>query len=281
MAKQPGQRPAAKALPLELLGDHAEPDPQAAATQLPRQSWSPPATPPPAVPPPPAPAPAPAQAAAGRRGAGPGRAGRRGRSRPGQPAGPGASCDGPTARAGPVGDHRRPGRDHRPGPAAAAVRAARRPGDGGHAGHAAVRPRVRGRRRGEGRLAAGAGGPAPGSRRSPVPERLHADLGAAGRTGGGGTVPVPREARRARHAGPAPRRLTGARRRAEPGAAGHRGRAVPPRDGRRRRQLVMFVCNDRVLQLHVTAADLRPDPLLVQLAQGANRRLHERTGCPL
>jgi hypothetical protein len=46
-------------------------------------------------------------------------------------------------------------------------------------------------------------------------------------------------------------------------------------------QLVMFVCNDRVLHLHVTAADLRPDPLLVQLAQGANRRLHERTGCPL
>jgi hypothetical protein len=46
-------------------------------------------------------------------------------------------------------------------------------------------------------------------------------------------------------------------------------------------QLVMFVCNDRVLQLHVTATDLRPDPLLVQLGQGANRRLHERTGCPL
>ena len=46
-------------------------------------------------------------------------------------------------------------------------------------------------------------------------------------------------------------------------------------------QLVMFVCNERVLQLHVPATDPDPDPLLVQLAQGANRRLHERTGCPL
>jgi hypothetical protein len=46
-------------------------------------------------------------------------------------------------------------------------------------------------------------------------------------------------------------------------------------------QLVMFVCNERVLQLHVAAADPAPDPRLVELAQGANRRLHERTGCPL
>jgi hypothetical protein len=46
-------------------------------------------------------------------------------------------------------------------------------------------------------------------------------------------------------------------------------------------QLVMFVCNDRVLQVHVDAPASTPDPLLVRLGQGANRRLHERTGCPL
>src|SRR5919197_1306599 len=46
-------------------------------------------------------------------------------------------------------------------------------------------------------------------------------------------------------------------------------------------QLVMFACNDRVLQIHVGATAPSPDPLLVRLAQGANQRLHDRTGCPL
>ena len=46
-------------------------------------------------------------------------------------------------------------------------------------------------------------------------------------------------------------------------------------------QLIMFVCNDRVLQVHIDAPASTPDPLLVRLGQGANRRLHERTGCPL
>jgi hypothetical protein len=46
-------------------------------------------------------------------------------------------------------------------------------------------------------------------------------------------------------------------------------------------QLVMFVCNERVLQVHVDAPGPGPDPLLVRLGQGANRRLHDRTGCPL
>jgi hypothetical protein len=46
-------------------------------------------------------------------------------------------------------------------------------------------------------------------------------------------------------------------------------------------QLVMFVCNERVLQIHVDASGPDPDPLLVRLGQGANRRLHDRTGCPL
>ncbi|HKQ02487.1 MAG TPA: hypothetical protein VJ735_19370, partial [Actinomycetes bacterium] len=46
-------------------------------------------------------------------------------------------------------------------------------------------------------------------------------------------------------------------------------------------QLVMFVCNERVLQVHVDATGPGPDPLLVRLGQGANRRLHDRTGCPL
>jgi hypothetical protein len=46
-------------------------------------------------------------------------------------------------------------------------------------------------------------------------------------------------------------------------------------------QLVMFVCNERVLQLHLDTTGPGPDPLLVRLGQGANRRLHDRTGCPL
>ena len=46
-------------------------------------------------------------------------------------------------------------------------------------------------------------------------------------------------------------------------------------------QLVMFVCNERVLQIHVDASGPDPDPLLVRLGQGANCRRHDRTGCPL
>ncbi|HEX8858421.1 MAG TPA: protein kinase [Actinomycetes bacterium] len=46
-------------------------------------------------------------------------------------------------------------------------------------------------------------------------------------------------------------------------------------------QLVMFACNQRVLQIHAAGGAQNPDPLLVRLAQGANRRLHEQTGCPL
>jgi hypothetical protein len=46
-------------------------------------------------------------------------------------------------------------------------------------------------------------------------------------------------------------------------------------------QLVMFACNDRVLQIHVDTTAATPDPLLVHLAQGANRKLHQSTGCPL
>jgi hypothetical protein len=59
------------------------------------------------------------------------------------------------------------------------------------------------------------------------------------------------------------------------------GQLYPLEAGGGRGQLVMFACNDRVLQLHVQAAGPGPDPLLVRLAQGINRRLHERTGCPL
>jgi len=46
-------------------------------------------------------------------------------------------------------------------------------------------------------------------------------------------------------------------------------------------QLVMFACNERLLQIHAAGGAQHPDPLLVRLAQGANRRLHEQTGCPL
>jgi len=37
----------------------------------------------------------------------------------------------------------------------------------------------------------------------------------------------------------------------------------------------------RILQIHVGASGSTPDPLLVRLARGINRRLHQRTGCPL
>jgi hypothetical protein len=54
MATEPEERPSAKALLLELLGDRADPDPQASATQLLQQRWAPPAAviqpPPPATP---------------------------------------------------------------------------------------------------------------------------------------------------------------------------------------------------------------------------------------
>jgi hypothetical protein len=46
-------------------------------------------------------------------------------------------------------------------------------------------------------------------------------------------------------------------------------------------QLVMFACNDRVLQIHVDTTAATPDPLLVHLAPGAHRKLHQSTGCPL
>jgi hypothetical protein len=283
MAKQPGQRPAAKALLLELLGEHAEPDPQAAATQLLRQSWSPPATPPPAVPPPPAPA-SPRPRPRRRRAAW------------------GLALVGLAAVAGVVLAsrldlvHRATGQ--RPGPVPAATT-----GDpAGTTGPARTPPLCELL----GDLGVGATLGMPRSDRGfedvagasgdwlPEPAALPQALGdhqfqsGCTRTWAPPDGPVAaalfqfpgrpdalamrvqlRDALRVR--GVVPSRV--------PQVTG--GELYLLETGGGDGQLVMFVCNDRVLQLHVTATDLRPDPLLVQLGQGANRRLHERTGCPL
>ena len=280
MAKQPGRRPAAKALLLELLGDHAEPDPQVAATQLLRQSWSPPATPPPTPP-------APAQPQPRRR--------RRGRAAWGLAlvglvaaagvalAGRLELVDRVTGGSGPVpvattGD-----------PAGTTVPARTPPlcellGD---LGVGATLGRPRSDRGFED--AAGASGdwlPEPAA----LPQALgeHQFQSGCTRTWAGPDGPVVaglfqfpgrpealamrvqlRNAMRVR--GAVPGRV--------PEVTG--GELYLLEAGGGDGQLVMFVCNERVLQLHVTATDLDPDPLLVRLAQGANRRLHERTGCPL
>jgi Protein kinase domain len=286
MAKQPGQRPAAKALLLELLGDHAEPDPQGAATELLRQSWSPPATPtptPPATPPPAPPSPS--------------------RPRPRRRTAWGLALVGLAAVAGVALASRldlvNRATGQRPGPVTVAT-------TGGPAGTTTGQSRTPPLCELLGDLDMGATLGTPRSDRGfedaagasgdwlPQPAALPRALGehqfqsGCTRTWARPDGPVTaalfqfpgrpdalamrdrlRDALRARGVVPGRvPRVTGGELYLLEAGGGHG-------------QLVMFVCNDRVLQLHVTAADLAPDPLLVQLAQGANRRLHERTGCPL
>jgi hypothetical protein len=281
MAKQPERRPSAKALLLELLGDHADPDPQASATQLLQQSWSPPAAAilPPAPPPPTT------------------RPRRRRRARgwlallglvaavaaallasqpdlperwlSGQPEGPSVAATTPPAKV---------------------TTPARTPplcellGDLGVGGTLGGRPADRA----VATAADAAGG------WLPEPAALPRALG-------GHQVQSGCTRTWARPAGPVvaalfqfPSRTDARAMRSQlRNELGERG-VLPVRvprvtggelyllePGGGRGQLVMFACNERVLQIHVAASASAPDPLLVRLAQGANRRLHERTGCPL
>jgi protein kinase-like protein len=287
MAKQPERRPTAKAVLLELLGDHADPDPQASATQLLQQSWSPPAAavqPPAAAAPPPAP-PLPTSRPRRRRRAG------RWLALLGLVA---------VAAAVLVGKLDLPDRWLRSQPGGASVAVTSRPatvatparppplcellGDLGVGGTLGPRPADHGFA-----TAADAAG-----QWLPEPAALPRALGNQQFQSGCTRT-------WARPAGPVVAALfqfpstTNARamRSQLRDALGRRG--VPPvrvpqvtggqlyllERGGGSGQLVMFACNERVLQVRVPGSASTPDPLLVRLAQGINRRLHERTGCPL
>jgi Protein kinase domain len=287
MAKQPGQRPSAKAVLLELLGEHAAPDPQASATQLLRQNWSPPVAalrPPAAAVPPPAPPPA------------TGRPRRRRRARwwlaplalitvaavllvskldlldrslSGQPGGTSVAA---TSR-----------------PAKAATPARSPPlcellGDLGVGGTLGTQPADRG-------FAAAAGAlgtwlPEPAALpRALLDHQFQSGCTRIWSRPGGPVVaalfqfPSRTDARAMRgqlrdalgERGVLPLRV--------PQVTGGELYLLEPGGGVG--QLVMFACNERVLQVHVNASASTSDSLLVRLAQGINRRLHERTGCPL
>jgi eukaryotic-like serine/threonine-protein kinase len=298
MVKKPGERPSAKALLLELLGDRADPDPQASATQLLQQRWAPPAAaiqpPSPATPPATTPPPVPPA------------------SRPRPPrrrAGRWLALAGLVVAA-----------------AAAAVMATRPELlDRAPFGQADQDPAAT-----SSRPAEAAAGPTRPADPPPLCELL-GDLGAGGELGArpptdrgfeaagdaaGGWLPEPAALARAledhgfqsgcartwtRTGGPVVASLFQFPSRADAlamrgqlrddlGERGVRPGRVPQVTGGElyllaagggRGQLVMFVCNERVLQLHVPAVAAAPDPLLVRLAQGGNRRLSERTGCPL
>jgi hypothetical protein len=287
MAKRPERRPTAKAVLLELLGDHAGPDPQANAAAVLQRSW---ASPPPAAPPPAAPPPAtppPVGRAAPRR-----RAGRRlallglvavvvvaaglvarfglpDRSATGQPGGSAVSTARPPA---PAAD------PARPPPLCELL------GDLGVGGTLGARPAERAFA-----TAAGAVGrwlPEP----AVLPRALgdHRFQGGCTRSWSGSAGAVvaalfqfPSRTDALAMRGQLRDALGGRGVRPErlPQVTGGELYRLQPGGGSG--QLVMFVCNDRVLQVHVDAAASTPDPLLVRLAQGANRRLHQRTGCPL
>jgi serine/threonine protein kinase len=283
-AKQPEQRPSAKEVLLELLGDHADPDPQASATQLLEQSWSPPmrhlqlpdAAPPLPAPPPPTSRPrrrfrrwlallglvavaavlvtrldlldrSPARQPGGVSGAA--------TSRPANaatPAGPPPLCEllgdlgvGRTLAA-PSGDR---------GFAAAADAA------GGWLAEPAALPRALDDHQFQSGCTRTWSQPA-----GPVVAAL---FQFPSRTDARAMRGQFRDALAER--GVLPARV--------PQVTGGELYLLEPSGGSG--QLVMFACNERVLQIHVDASGSTPDPLLVRLAQGINRRLHQRTGCPL
>jgi eukaryotic-like serine/threonine-protein kinase len=305
MAPGPEERPSAKALLLELLGDRADPDPQASATQLLQQRWAPPAA---AIQPPPA-TPQPAAAA--------------GQPSPAPPPVPPAIRQRPRRR--------RPGRRLAllglalVAAVAAVVGTRTELLDRSLVGQAGQDPAAT-----SGRPAEAAAGPTRPADPPPLCELL-GDLGVGGELGArppsdrgfeaagdaaAGWLPEPAALARAlegnrfqsgcartwaRTGGPVVAslfqfpsrtdalamrgqlrddlRASGVRPARVPQVTG--GELYPLAAGGGRGQLVMFVCNERVLQLHVPAVAAAPDPLLVRLAQGSNRRLSERTGCPL
>jgi hypothetical protein len=288
MVKEPARRPSARTLLLELLGDHADPDPQAAATLLLRRSWSPPAAPAepaapallppvPAVPDPPAP---------------------RARRRAAWRLVLLMVMAGAAALAVAL-DPLNWSPDGRPEPIPAATTgqtagttvAARPPplcellGDLGAGGTLGGAPADR-------ELTA-AGEAQAAADWLPGPAALARALGDHGfQSGCARTWPGP--------AGPVAALFQFPARADALAMRGQLRDALGRRDVRPVRlpevtggelyllepgggsgQLVMFVCNERVLQIQLDAPGPAPDPLLVRLGQGANHRLHERTGCPL
>ena len=280
MDKDPARRPSARTLLLELLGDHADPDPQAAATELLQRSWSPAAADPlPAPGPPPRPPPAAAPARrralwrlvllgvvaaaaavavaldpldlvpAGRPGtvATTGRAA--GTTVPGRPP-PLCELLGDLGVGGTLGDP-------------VADRAFTVPSEA--AGDWLPDPAALPRAIGDHGLSAGC------TRtwarpEGPVVAALYQFPGRDDALAMRGQLRDDLAGR-----GVAPERL--------PQVTGGELYLLEPGGGSG--QLVMFVCNERVLQLHLEASGRDPDPLLVRLGQGANRRLSDRTGCPL
>jgi hypothetical protein len=303
MDKEPERRPSAKALLLELLGDHADPDPQASATQLLQRRWTRPAAavqtpatapppttavgPPATAPPSPPPAMRPQPPRRRRRG------GRRlallglvavavaaavlvnrldpfDRSPAGQPGqDPAAATSRPTETAAPAA----------PPPLCELL------GDLGVGGTLGARPPTD---RGFATATDAAGGWLPEP--SALPRALddHRFQSGCARTWSRPAGPV--AASLFQFPSRADALAMRGQLRDDLGERGVRPGRVPRVTGGElyllaagggRGQLVMFVCNERVLQLHVPAVAPAPDPLLVRLAQGSNRRLSERTGCPL
>ena len=283
-AKQPEQRPSAKEVLLELLGDRADPDPQASATQLLEQSWSPPMNHlqlPDAAPPLPAPPPPTSR---------PRRRVRRwlallglvavaavlvtrldllDRSPTGQPGGASAAATSRPANAatsagppplcellGDLGVGRTLGAPSGDRGFAAAADAV-----GGWLAEPAALPRALGDHQFQSGCTRTWSQPA-----GPVVAAL---FQFPSRTDARAMRGQFRDALAER--GVLPVRV--------PQVTGGELYLLEPSGGSG--QLVMFACNERVLQIHVDASGSTPDPLLVRLARGINNRLHQRTGCPL
>jgi serine/threonine protein kinase len=303
MDKEPERRPSAKALLLELLGDHADPDPQASATQLLQRRWTqpgaavqtpttappppttigPPATAPPAPPPAMRPQPPRRRRRGGRRLALLGlvavavaaavlvnRLDPLDRSPAGQPGqNPAAATSRPTEAAAPAA----------PPPLCELL------GDLGVGGALAAQPPAD---RGFATATDTAGGWLPEP--SALPRALDDHRFQSGCTRTWSRPAGPVAASLFQFPSRADALAMRGQLRDDLAERGVRPGRVPRVTGGElyllaagggRGQLVMFVCNERVLQLHVPAVAPAPDPLLVRLAQGSNRRLSERTGCPL
>jgi serine/threonine protein kinase len=316
MAKAPGQRPTARAVLLDLLGDHATPDPQADATRLLERSWS---SPPPAT--------RASPVVAGSQGPQPAAAAQAPPIPPAQvaPARPPATPQAQGAGLDPLPRRRRAGRALVLAGLVSAVVAAglvaKLNGLPGSRGETPP-PRTASVAGGQGQVAPPAKTPllcglledlgSPGALSSHPADQLFTAAAAAA----GEWLPEPASLPRAlddhkfgggctrtwtERAGPVvaalfqfpsrtDARATRGQLRDALASRGVRPDRIPEVTGGElyrleagggSGQLVMFVCNERVLQIHASGDAQSPDPLLVRLAQGANRQLHERTGCPL